>query len=297
MFARTDLALERREMAGECDVDGIVSNETRFGNTKVTSISIKNAYGAKMLQKPIGEYITLEVPPFSDDSGLFDGRIDVLKNEIRKMLPDEGTVLVAGLGNRAITPDSLGPRVAKLIFSTRHIEGEIARSAGLGSLRSVVSCETGVLGETGMESAEVIEGIVKTVKPSAVIAVDALASRNLSRLGCTVQLSDTGINPGSGVGNTRHAISEKTLGVPVIAVGVPTVVDASTLVCDLVSNVDENEKQKIIKSLEPRGERMIVTPREIDILTERAARFVAMGINCALNPELDPQDILSLVTE
>lgn len=297
MLARTDLALECREIAGNAEIDGVEVQKEEKGNVTVTRILVTNENGVRTLNKPIGKYVTLEVPPFSDDAEIFDGRIKVLADELSVMLPKEGAILVAGLGNDNITPDALGPQAVSMIFSTRHIVGEIARSIGFGSLRSVSSVATGVLGETGIESKEVIDGIISNIKPCAVIVIDALASRSVSRLGCTVQISDSGIFPGSGVGNKRTEISERTLGIPVISVGVPTVVDASTLVCGMLSFDDDAGCEEIRRKIEPRGERMMVTPREIDLITHRAAKYVAMGINSALNPELSPETMLSLVID
>lgn len=258
---------------------------------------MNNENGASALNKPCGRYITVEVPPFSDDAEIFDGRIDVLADEISSVLPENGPILVAGLGNDDITPDALGPQTVSMIFSTRHIVGEIARSIGFENLRSVSAVATGVLGKTGIESKEVIDGIISSIKPSAVVVIDALASKSASRLGCTVQISDSGIFPGSGVGNKRAEISERTLGVPVISVGVPTVVDASTLVCGMLCTDDDEKCEEIRRKIEPRGERMMVTPREIDLITRRAAKYIAMGINCALNPGLSPETMLSLVID
>ncbi|MBR5272570.1 MAG: GPR endopeptidase [Clostridia bacterium] len=297
MLVRTDLALERREITGYGEIDGVEMEKEETGNVTVTRIKVVNNNGEIAIEKPCGAYVTLEVPPFSNDAELFDGRIDVLAKEIRTMLPENlnGGVLVAGLGNRKITPDALGPEVVSLIFTTRHIQGEIARSVGLSGLNSVCAVATGVLGETGMETFEVVRGLVDSIKPSAVIAVDALASYSVSRLGCTVQISDSGIFPGSGVGNKRCELSCKTLDIPVVSIGVPTVVDAATLVCSLLRAGDDCDK--IINTIEPDGKRMMVTPKEIDLITHRAAKYIAMGINCALNPVIPAKDILSLVAD
>jgi len=200
-------------------------------------------------------------------------------------------VLVAGLGNTEITPDALGAKSMKYILATRHIKGEFARSAGLDNLRSVSVISTGVLGQTGIEVSEIIKSLSESLKPSAVIVVDALAARELSRLGCTVQISNTGIYPGSGVGNHRKGITNENIGVPVIAVGVPTVVNAVTLAEDILNRHELEEKD-----VSPRGESMIVTPREIDLLIERAAKLVGMSINCALQREYDFDTLLSLVS-
>ena len=199
-----------------------------------------------------------------------------------------------GLGNDNITPDALGPRTIDKIRATRHISAELAKSVGLEGLRMVSALAPGVLGQTGIETGEIIMGVSKSVKPSAVITVDALASRRLSRLGCTVQIADTGVTPGSGVGNARAQINEQTLGVPVIAVGVPTVVDAATLANDLLG--DNEEDKDLFSKLDGQGADMIVTPREIDLMIDRAAKLLALAINSALQPTLTVEDIMAMTS-
>ncbi len=291
MNFRTDLALERHEILGKEHLSGVVSETEEKGRVKITRIEIKTEDAAKQLSKPIGSYVTVEVPPFSDDAEIFDERFNALTEVIRKMLPQKGTVLVVGLGNISITPDALGPKSASYILATRHISEELKKAIGFESMRSVASLSPGVLGQTGIETGEIIKGVVDRIKPSAVITIDALASRNLSRLGCTVQLADTGISPGSGVGNTRKRLDEKTLGVKVISLGVPTVVDGATLAHDLI---DKNKSGHY--SVLPESGQMMVTPKEIDLLIERASRLVGMSINCALQPNMSHEDILSLVS-
>lgn len=290
MNLRTDLALERREfISGEAG--GIASRYYERSCVKITRISVLDERGEKALGKPVGEYITLELTPFSSSAELFDGRLEALSGELSQMLPKSGTVLVAGLGNESITPDALGPKAVSLLLATRHISPELADSIGFGSLRSVAAIVPGVLGHTGIETAEIISAVAKKIKPSAVIAIDALASRRTERLGTTVQMSDTGVCPGSGVGNCRTRIDSSTLGVPVIAIGVPTVVDAATLAYDLLEQAGQSFEGVFDTEQPP----MMVTPREIDLVIERAAQLIAMGINCALQPHLDPKDILAVV--
>ena len=209
------------------------------------------------------------------------------------MLPKEGTILIAGIGNETITPDALGPKSADNILATRHITGELKRSLGLSGLRSVAVLAPGVLGQTGIETGELIKSVVESIKPSAVIVIDALASRSLSRLGCTIQISDAGISPGSGVGNHRLSLNKETMGIPVIGIGVPTVVDAQTLALELIPEAKLSYQQKGLVS--PRGEQMIVTPREIDLLIERASRLVGMSLNCALHKGLSVEDFCLLL--
>lgn len=287
MNCRTDIALERQEMLPDTDQKGIKVKRWEKEKAQVTEIEILNECGADTLQKPIGRYITVDLPEFSHESELLDGRLTALTESIKNLLPENAEkILVAGLGNENITPDALGPLCAKGIFSTRHIKGEVMKDLGFSNLKSVSSISTGVLGQTGIETAEYIKGIVNLIKPDAVIIVDALASRRLSRLGKTVQLTDTGITPGSGVGNFRKTIDKTTLGVPVISLGVPTVVDGNTIVSDLTGN--ENKNHKIYAN------DMMVTPREIDTIISRAVRLLSLSINCALQPEMKPEMFLAL---
>lgn len=287
MNCRTDIALERQEMLPDTDQKGIKVKRWEKEKAQVTEIEILNECGADTLQKPIGRYITVDLPEFSHESELLDGRLTALTESIKNLLPENvEKILVAGLGNENITPDALGPLCAKGIFSTRHIKGEVMKDLGFSNLKSVSSISTGVLGQTGIETAEYIKGIVNLIKPDAVIIVDALASRRLSRLGKTVQLTDTGITPGSGVGNFRKTIDKTTLGVPVISLGVPTVVDGNTIVSDLTGN--ENKNHKIDAN------DMMVTPREIDTIISRAVRLLSLSINCALQPEMKPEMFLAL---
>lgn len=295
MNFRTDLALERREYIDKKTVDGVLSAKEEYDGVRVTRIEIINENGEKLLEKPKGKYITLEMSPFTSYTCCCGGQVQVLSEEIKRLLPKYGTVLVAGLGNEKITPDALGPRAADYILASRHINGELAKKIGLEGLRSVAAVVPGVLGKTGIETAEILEGTVKKIKPSAVIAIDSLASRKLERLGATVQLADSGISPGSGIGNRRNAIDSSSLGVPVIAIGVPTVVDAATMTMDILESHDSlrDEFKKHIAS-SSQG-RMMVTPKEIDLVIERAAKFVAMGINLALQSQLKAEEILEIV--
>lgn len=297
MNFRTDLALELRENFRGKEIAGIRCETIEKDNAKVTKIDVLDEEGAKALGKPLGKYITVEVPSFTKSAQLLDGRLEAVAQELAGLLPKEGAVLVAGLGNESITPDALGPKCSELTLATRHISGEIAKSMGLGDLRAVSAIVPGVLGRTGIETGEIIAGVVKTVKPSVVITVDALAARRLSRLGCTVQMATSGITPGSGVGNARTEINESTLGVPVVSIGVPTVVDAATLAYDLVSQShSEISEEELRNSLEPDGSQMMITPREIDLVIERASRLVALAINRALQPHIEAEDLLSLVS-
>ncbi len=283
MNLRTDLALERAETDG-FDRRGIEFSEEKIANIRVTRMKVEDAGAAKRLHKPVGDYITVEAGRFTADAGLDKAAVGVLCDEIRALLPENaGELLVVGLGNSDITPDALGPRVAEKIIATRHISKELAATLGLPSLRSVSVLAPGVLGQTGIETGEIILGAAERIKPSAVIVIDALAALSLERLGSTVQLSNTGITPGSGVGNARSEISERTLGFPVIAVGVPTVVDVRTLFCSLGAEADCDLPD------------MIVTPKEVDLMIDRAAELIAVSVNAALQPALSVGDILGLI--
>ena len=285
MDFRTDLALERCEFLGKKEINGVEIESFDAKKARVSRIAVTNREGEKAVGKPKGLYVTVEVAPFAKHAQFIDDSLDALVDEIRKLLPEKGSVLVAGLGNMKITPDAFGPKCTSMIFSTRHITGELQKETGLSGLRTVSSFSTGVTGDTGAEASEIIKGIVHTLKPDAVITVDALAARSVSRLGNTVQMCSTGIVPGSGVGNARQEISEKTLGVPVIAIGVPTVVDAATLVTDYAGETSVLPESAGV---------MMVTPREVDMMIERAAKLTALAINCALQPDISPEDMLIL---
>lgn len=286
MDFRTDLALERCEFLGKKETDGIEIEEFDAKKARVSRITVTNENGEKLVGKPKGNYVTVEVAPFARHAQFIDDSLEALVTEIRRMIPEEGSVLVAGLGNMKITPDALGPKCASMIFSTRHITGELLEETGLTGLRTVSSFSTGVTGDTGAQAGEVLKGLIDVLKPDAVITVDALAARSVSRLGNTVQMCSTGIVPGSGVGNARQEISAKTLGVPVIALGVPTVVDAATMIADYSGRSDIPFAEGT--------QNMMVTPKEVDMMIERAAKLTALAINCALQPDISPEDMLIL---
>lgn len=292
MNIRTDLALEAKEIVGNCS-GGVKLSSRTYSNMKVTKIRVTTPQGAKELGKEIGTYITVEFPSLSSVYSETDTRLEVIGEYIRELLPHEGTILVVGLGNLNITPDALGPKSTNKILATRHITGKLAKETGLDKLRSVAVIAPGVLGQTGVETGELVLSVVKKIKPKAIIAIDALASRRLERLGCTLQISDTGISPGAGVGNNRCAINQQTTGVPVIAVGIPTVVDALTLARDIIPEyVFEND---IKSEIYPKGQMMIVTPREIDLLIDRGAQLISLAINSALHENFNLADLISLI--
>ena len=291
MQLRTDLAVEAREIVGE-HISGTEFKTYSENGLEISRLTVKNQKAKQALGKEIGTYITIELPSLTDNFSETDERLVTIGEEIRRLLPVNGLVLVAGLGNTEITPDSLGPKTSSRILATRHITGEIARATGLDKLRPVAVMQTGVTGQTGIETGEYIMSVVKRIKPNAVVAIDALASRRLERLGCTLQISDTGISPGAGVGNHRTKINKETIGVPVIAIGVPTVVDVQTLANDLIGNEFDAQTREQIS---PHGRQMVVIPREIDLLTERASRLIAFALNGALQNEFDLPDLVSLM--
>lgn len=287
---RTDLAIESEELDNAAEAAGIKTR--RAGELTVTSINIKTDEVCRLLQKPKGEYITIEGFKLTDNFRDVKENIEETAREIRRLIPEEGMVIAAGLGNCDITPDALGPKSTEHILATRHIKGELANASGLDKLRAVSVIAPGVLGQTGIETGEIISSLVKSTRPCAVIAIDALAARSLSRLGSTVQISNTGISPGSGVGNHRMRLDEESIGVPVIAVGIPTVVDAATLVYDLLSEAGRDREIPLPEN----SNTMMVTPRETDIMIERAAKLTGMAINCALQKNYDFDTLAELVS-
>lgn len=294
MERRTDLAVEARELAGG-DLSGVEFTQNNENGLEISKLVIKNHKASVKLKKEEGTYITIDIPALTDNVLANEDNIKIISREITRLLPVNGVALVCGLGNIEITPDALGPKTVNKVLATRHITGEIARSTGLDKLRAVAVLCSGVTGQTGIETFEIIDSVVKKIRPTVVIAIDALASRRLSRLGCTVQISDTGISPGAGVQNHRKKISKETLGVPVIAIGIPTVVDAVTLVADLL-DVDDSKTTEELKSiLSPKNRQMVVTPKEIDLLIDRASKLISMSINCALHKEVDYKILESLL--
>ena len=284
MICRTDLALEAQEQwPGTLGPEELFRQEEEREGVRLSRIEIRGEKAAEALGRPVGSYITAQVPPLTDNDEGLAAYARVVGEELRRLLPEKGTVLVAGLGNDSITPDALGPQTAALVLATRHIRGEFARSSGLDDLRSAAVLVPGVLGKTGMESGELVRAVSERLRPACVIAVDALASRSLKRVCRTVQLADTGIAPGSGVGNHRAALDRASLGVPVIAVGVPTVVDGATLAADLLGT----------EELPPLGEGrdLMVTPKDIDSQVADLSKVIGYGIDLALQPSLTLEDL------
>lgn len=292
MNIRTDLALEAAEIYKEReqkDFDGIEVKSRCEGDFEIVEMEVKTEEGGKKIGKKKGKYVTIKMPdnfhhlPESDEM-----LISALKNCIRDLTGEihEKKILVVGLGNREITADCIGPAVVDRLLVTRHIFNYLDEEFSK-NMESVCAVSPGVLGITGIESSEVVLGVCEKIKPDLVIAIDALAARSLERVSKTIQLSDCGISPGAGVGNSRKALDRENLGVDVYAIGVPTVVDANTLVCDALG-IRENEK------IDFKTENMIVTPKDIDAQAKRLTKVMAMGLNLAIHKELSEKEILYL---
>lgn len=300
MQIRTDLAMESREING--GLSGIAIHSRRRGAIEETHVCVETEEAAKALEKARGTYITLSHPALAQCPA--EERADMARaiaEALGRLLPSFGDVLVVGLGNRRMTADALGSRVLEDLLVTRHLR-DIPDESLHGRLRGVCAVAPGVLGVTGLETAEVVQGIVEHVRPAAIIAIDALAARESSRICTTVQITDTGIRPGSGVGNHRAGLTQETLGVPVIAIGVPMVVYASVIARDALSlllediGMDESEHAQAMDTLigkltnQGMGE-LVVTPREVDELVGRVSRILADGLNLAFQPRLSEEEI------
>lgn len=313
---RTDLAVEERESfegdGGE--IKGVSLREWHHRNShiKLTEVSIMNEQGARSMGKPVGTYLTLDVPRMADkDDSYHEEVAEEIAKQIRllvkKLCPKKGLkaeILVVGLGNMQVTPDSLGPRVVDNLRMTRHLKEEYGEEfCEKNSLPVLSGIVPGVMAQTGMETAEIIKGIVAETKPDLILAIDALAARSVRRLTTTVQLTDTGIHPGSGVGNHRHSMTKQSLGVPVVALGVPTVVGAAAIVHDTVETMidtlasndstsgygryieeldPESQYELIRELLEPEFGAMYVTPQDIDERVKQLSFTVSEGIHLAL---------------
>ncbi len=289
----TDLALEDKERfeSDNVEISGVSVEEAHDEerDIHVTTVKILTENGAKVMRKPVGTYITMEAPDMavSDDEYQTELAKELAEHlkQVLKLEKKEYTVLVVGLGNREVTPDALGPRVVEELHVTRHIIREYGKYALDEKEAQMVSAiAPGVMAQTGMETSEVVKGIVDEIKPDFVIAIDALAARNTKRLNRTIQIADTGINPGSGVGNHRMGITQETLGIPVIAIGVPTVVDAATIVRDTIENftdaLEPSEKHEAINQLiAPHLYGMFVTPKDIDETILRLASLISQALN------------------
>jgi spore protease len=283
LTVRTDLALEARESVEdrESTLHGVSVDEEydEVSDVRITKVMIQTKNGAKTLGKPMGTYITLEAPNMTEPEEDYHQEIsEILARELKSVLPEpdkEKSILVVGLGNREVTADSLGPNVVDNLFVNRHIVLEYGKVAyNCSKMHLVSSLIPGVMAKTGMESAEIIKGVIGETKPDVVIAIDALAARSTKRLNRTIQITNTGIHPGSGVGNHRSAITEESLHVPVIALGVPTVVDAATIVGDAMG-----ERPATLQELN----NMYVTTKDVDLQIKQISHILCDGINKALD--------------
>ena len=298
MFAkRTDLALEARELWQESAektsrLSGVKAVKTKLEGYPVTRVDILDERGEQALGKPRGTYRTVDLTTFwQRRSDFFERAVRAVGGQLKDLLPGNGPVLVVGLGNGAMTPDAIGPLAADSVLVTRHLIAAMPKH--FSGFRPVAVQRTGVLGTTGVESAEAVRGLVEQVQPALVIAIDALASRRVGRVCTTVQLSDTGIIPGSGVGNHRAALNQETLGVPVFSIGIPTVVDAATLAADLLeeSGIMDIDGDKLRSS----QQNLMVTPRDIDQQVRDLGKVVGYGINWALQ-DLEIEEINALLS-
>ncbi|MGY0372419.1 GPR endopeptidase [Clostridium sp. JNZ J1-5] len=315
---RTDLAIEAKELYEEQnskEISGVKIDEYFDSGMKIVDVNILDEMGEKNMGKPIGRYITIEMPEsvnhdrdvMDDVSAVFAKTLSSIINLDKSM-----TTLVVGLGNWNVTPDALGPKVISRLMITRHLK-ELIPDKIDENIRPVCALSPGVLGLTGIETGEIIRAVTEKIKPNLIVCIDALASRKTDRVNKTIQIGNTGISPGSGIGNKRMEISEKTLGIPVIAIGIPTVVHAATLANDtldmaldalisqstkgsefynMLNSLDREEKQRLINEiLYPYVGDMIVTPKEIDMVIDSVSKIIANGINIALQPALGLEDI------
>lgn len=288
---RTDLALEAKELwqqsaSRQTQLEGVEAREHTREGFGVDVVQVLDKRGEEALDKPVGTYVTLTLDGLKRrEEDAFGRAARAIAGELQSLLAcvdESAPVLVVGLGNRAITPDAIGPLVHQHTMVTRHLVEQVPEH--FGSFRPVASLSAGVLGTTGVESGSLIRAVCDAIRPACVIAVDALASRSLHRVCRTVQLADTGIVPGSGVGNHRKALNRETLGIPVIAVGVPTVVDGATLAMDLLGR---EEPPKLAQGVE----NLMVTPRDIDAQVADLSKVIGFGINLALHDGLSVEDV------
>ena len=317
---RTDLAIEARELAQQeakqaDHLEGVAVKTEENPDYFLTHVEIHSEKGSRLMGKPMGNYITLEAEKLKEnDAECHEKIIKVLAENIRSLaqFDEESCILVAGLGNWNITPDALGPKVVSKILVTRHLQGTLPEEIE-ETVRPVAAVSPGVMGITGIETGEIIKGIVERLQPSLLIAIDALAARRSNRINAAIQLSDTGISPGAGVGNRRMMLDQESLGIPVIAIGVPTVVDAATLVNDTMDRIlgemmqqtekgsaffqtlqsleQEEKYQMIADILGPYTGNMFVTPKEVDAVVDRLANIIANSINIAIHPGVTMDDI------
>lgn len=292
MFFRTDMAVERRDLYRnanklEDEINGLECEEENVDDITITRVKITNSDGEKALQKRIGNYITIDTKKINNITEEKQKKIiDTFSKELSKIIDKhvkkDEEILIVGLGNLHSTPDALGSKVVDNIEITRHIKIYLPNAIDK-NIRSVSAINPGVLGTTGIETVEIVKGIVQNINPKLIIAIDSLCSKNIDRINKSIQISDTGIIPGGGVGNSREELSKETLNVPVIAVGVPTVLDAATIVVDTLNVCDvEISENEIVEKMKLNNFNFIVTPKEIDELIENMSDIVSEGINLAL---------------
>lgn len=314
----TDLAIESREIyrpGANREIEGVSVDVKEEKNYSITTVDVLDEHGSNMIQKPIGKYITIDVPNLDKtDEDLKDEISMVLSKEIKSISEryKKEKILIIGLGNWNISSDSLGPKVIERVLVTRQFFVNYNKKYD-ESMANIAAMSPGVMGLTGIETIDIVKGIVDKIAPDLVIAVDALSSRKMNRVSTTVQISDTGINPGSGIGNNRGSLSKETLGVPVIAIGVPTVVNAATLASDtidliihalkqevevgkefyeMLARLSEQEKYTLIEEvLDPFVGNVVVTPKDIDVIIDDLSIIVANGLNMALHPGIDLSDV------
>ncbi|ALS27264.1 GPR endopeptidase [Paenibacillus sp. 32O-W] len=318
---RTDLALEAKEIAeagGGKPIPGVQAQTDEEDGIIVTKLQVENEQGARAIGKMIGNYVTIEVPGLrSGDTELQNRVATKVSQEFEAFLERIGVgrtakILIVGLGNWNVTPDALGPLVVENVMVTRHYF-ELMPDQVAPGYRSVSAVAPGVMGTTGIESSEIVQGIVERTKPDVVIAIDALASKALERVNTTIQIADTGIHPGSGIGNKRRGLTKEILGIPIIAIGVPTVVYASTIVNNtmemmqrhiqshngdtdkifgMMNQMEDNERLRFVKEvLAPLGHDLLVTPKEIDQFIEDIANIIASGLNASLHEAIDSNNV------
>ena len=285
LFVRSDLALELAAplLQDKKLPEGLSVHTRRHGMVEITCVTIETPSMAKQMGKPRGKYITIQTPPLWNSLLDPQDEIQAAAETIRSLLPSHGSILVVGLGNNGITPDALGPQVIQRTLATRHLTGELAQKAGLDGLRKTAAIAPGVMGQTGIETSEVVAALVNFIQPAAVLAIDALAAQDYNRLGRTIQIADSGIAPGAGVQNARRELSERTLGIPVISIGVPTVIDGATLTATF-SDLPRSQSS-------PEAAGTVVTPREVDRMIGHAAKFISLAVNKSLYPELSLEEI------
>lgn len=302
-----DLAVEARDLvrgAADVEIEGVIENvEELDNNVKINTIIIKDQNGAQRVGKPIGTYVTIQSPPLKiNDPYVKEEIIQAMAKSMQQLVgnltPDQ-TVLLVGLGNWRATPDSLGPKFIEYSPITRHYH-QYAPQALVEGMRPTCGIAPGVLGITGLETFEVIKGVVDSVKPALLVVVDALAAQNVERIGTTIQMSNTGIQPGSGIGNARHAITQEALGVPVIAIGCPTIVNAAVIADQAVRRYcldygltydDLRSRNSIQEIVSFYGGSLGVTPKEIDEIIENSARIIAMGVATSLFPGISQEQL------